>query len=273
MFQSLFETFLARRDLTVRRYEAVWCANGHQLNRAVVRERLADRAHHAFCPQCGQQVTLPATDTPIELTRAQAADRDTQCQAVSQRSRFEQVLFRLKTYVMQERIPAPDCFISYAWGDKRHERWVEYELAADLCKAGITVVLDRWENTRIGASVPRFVELIASADRVIVIGTPLYCTKYNNDQPMGAFVAAAEGDLIGNRMIGSEADKESVLPVLLDGTPVSAFPPLLQGRVYADFRPAQRYLPTVFDLIVSLYQLSSDERVRELRLEFIDERP
>jgi hypothetical protein len=73
-------------------------------------------------------------------------------------------------------------------------------------------------------------------------------------------------------MIGSEAAKDSVLPVLLEGTSESAFLPLLQGRVYADFRPAQRYLSTVFDLIASLYQLSSDERVRALRLKLIDER-
>ncbi len=118
LFQSLFESFLARRELTVRRYEAVRCANGPQLNRAVVRERLAQGANYAFCPECGQWVALPPADTPIELTRAQA-DRDTQRQVASRRSRFEQALFRLKTYVMQEGIPAPDCFISYAWGDER----------------------------------------------------------------------------------------------------------------------------------------------------------
>jgi hypothetical protein len=60
-------------------------------------------------------------------------------------------------------------------------------------------VLDRWENARIGASVPRFVERITSAQKVIVVGTPLYRTKYDNNQPMGAFVVAAEGDLIGQR--------------------------------------------------------------------------
>ncbi|MGH3825993.1 MAG: toll/interleukin-1 receptor domain-containing protein [Pseudonocardiaceae bacterium] len=272
LFQSLFESFLARRELTIHRYEAVSCAENHQLNRAVVRERLAQGANYAFCPDCGQQVALPSADTPIELTQAQAADRGTQRRVASQRSRFEQALFRLTTYVTQEGIPAPDCFISYAWGDPRHERWVERELAADLSKAGITVVLDRWENERIGASVPRFVERMASARKVIVVGTPRYRTKYDNDQPMGAFVVAAEGDLIGQRMLGSEATKESVLPVLLDGTAQSSFPPLLQGRVHADFRLPQRYLPTVFDLIVSLHELSFDARVRELRREFIDER-
>jgi TIR domain len=271
--QSLFESFLSHRELTIRRYEVVRCTDGHQLNRVVVRERLAEGEHHAFCPRCGEKVALPRSDTPIELTRQQEADVADQRRAASHRSRFEQVLFRLKAYVTQEGIPAPDCFISYAWGDARHEHWVEHELAKDLANAGITVLLDRWANVRIGASVHRFVERIAGAERVIVVGTPLYRTKYDNDQPMGAFVVAGEGDLIGTRMLGSEADKESVLPVLLDGTSESSFPPLLQGRVYADFRPVQRYLPTVLDLIVSLYQLSSHEPVRELRRQLIDGRP
>jgi hypothetical protein len=265
LFQSLFESFLARRKLTVRRYEVVRRAEHHQLNRAVVRERLAKGANDAFCSECGQRVALPPADTPIELTRAQVADRDTQRRAASQRSRFEQVLFRVKTYVTQEGVPAPDCFISYAWGDYDHDHWVEHELATDLLKAGITVVLDRWENARIGASVPRFVERIADVDRVIVVGTPLYRTKYANGEPMGPFVVAAEGDLIGKRMIGSEEDKESVLPVLLVGTSKSSFPPLLGGRVYADFRVAERYFSTVFDLILSLYQISPHQPVHELR--------
>ena len=73
---------------------------------------------------------------------------------------------------------------------------------------------------------------------------------------MGGFVVAAEGDLIGKRMIGSEAKKESVLPVLLAGTEEEAsFPPLLHGRVYADFRDDQAYFRTAFDLILSLYEI------------------
>jgi hypothetical protein len=66
-------------------------------------------------------------------------------------------------------------------------------------------------------------------------------------------------------LIGSEVAKESVLPVLLEGSPEESFPPLLQGRVYADFRAAERYLPTVFDLITSLYQISAHESIHELR--------
>jgi hypothetical protein len=55
LFQSLSESFLSRRELTVRRYEVVQCTQGHQLNRFMVRERLAEGEHRAFCPRCGSR--------------------------------------------------------------------------------------------------------------------------------------------------------------------------------------------------------------------------
>jgi hypothetical protein len=172
----------------------------------------------------------------------------------------------LKTYATEQKIPAPECFISYAWGKADHEQWVERNLATDLQKAGISVVLDRWENKRVGASVPRFVERVAKSDRVIVVGTPLYRQKYENKESMGGFVVAAEGDQIGKRMIGTEAQKESVMPVLLEGTVETAFPHLLQGRVYADFRKSERYFETAFELLLSLYQIKPQDKVAvELR--------
>jgi hypothetical protein len=57
---------------------------------------------------------------------------------------------------------------------------------------------------RVGGSVPRFVERIGNADRVVVVGTPRYRAKYANAQPTRGHVAAAEGDLIGGRLIGTE---------------------------------------------------------------------
>ncbi|MGH4011092.1 MAG: hypothetical protein ACRDTH_23525 [Pseudonocardiaceae bacterium] len=77
LFQSLFESFLSRCELTIRRYEVVRCTKGHQLNRVVVRERLAEGEHHAFCPRCGEQVALPRAEggdhrgaRPVGRTRA-----------------------------------------------------------------------------------------------------------------------------------------------------------------------------------------------------------
>ena len=215
----------------------------------------------AFCSRCGERIELPKADKPIHLTKRQAEEVEANRRAADQRSRFEQVLFRLKNYVTEQKIAVPECFISYAWGDTEQELWVERRLATDLQKAGIVVVLDRWENARIGASVPRFVERVEKADRVIVVGTPLYRKKYDNNEPMRGFVAAAEGDLIGERMIGTEVEKENVLPVLLEGTKKSAFPPLLQGRVYADFRNSEAYFDTMFELLLSLLQIQPQDPV------------
>ncbi len=266
LFQSLFESFLARRNLTVLRYEPVVCSKGHPLNRAAVRDEIKSGAEFAFCTRCGEKLSLPKADQPIQLTHKQAAEVEAQRRAADQRSRFEQTMFRLKTYVTDQKIAPPECFISYAWGKPEHEQWVELSLATDLLKAGLHVVLDRWENARIGASVPRFVERVAQCDRVIVVGTPLYRTKYENKDPMRGFVVAAEGDLIGKRMIGTEAKKETVLPVLVEGTEETSFPDLLHGRVYADLRKEETYFTTAFDLMLSLYQIQPQHPVSvELR--------
>jgi len=80
------------------------------------------------------------------------------------------------------------------------------------------------------------------------------------DQPMRGYVAAAEGDLIGTRLIGCQGE---VLPVLLEATPEAAFPMLLQGRVYADFREVETYFDTVFELILSLYGVTGRHAVAE----------
>lgn len=260
LFQSLFENFLARRNLTVRRFEPVACKNGHPLNRAVVREQLSLGAESTFCNRCGEKITLPTADQPIQMTKRQADDVEANRRAADERSRFEQVLFRLKTHVTELKLAVPECFISYAWGKPEHELWVERSLATDLQKAGVSVVLDRWENT-IGTRVPRFAERAGKCDRVIVVGTPLYRKKYENKEPLRGFVVALEGDMIGNRMSGTEAERESVLPLLLEGTDKTAFPHLLQGLVYADFRQRETYFSTMLDLLLALFAIKPQEPV------------
>jgi hypothetical protein len=63
LFQGLFESFLARRDLTLRRFKPVTCSKRHQLNRAVVREQLADGNETVLCPRCGERLSLPRDPT------------------------------------------------------------------------------------------------------------------------------------------------------------------------------------------------------------------
>jgi hypothetical protein len=90
---------------------------------------------------------------------------------------------------------------------------------------------------------------------VVVVGTPLYRRKYDNGDLIRGFAVAAEGDLVGKRMLGKEAEKANMLPVLLEGTSDTGSPALLQGRVYADFLDQTDNFAVAFDLILSLYGL------------------
>lgn len=257
LFQGLFESFLARRNLSVLRYEPVLCAKGHPLHRAVAQERLRKGTAFAFCPECGDKITLPTANEPIQLTLSEQRQVDEQQWVAAQRSRFEQAVFQVMAYVENQHLARPVCFVSYAWGDRDQERWVERQLATDLQKAGINVVLDRWKNARVGVSVARSVERIAGCDRVLVVGTPLYRRKYENKDSSTGSIVAAEVDVIANRLLSTEAVKETVLPLLLAGQhPEASLPPLLHGRVYADFRQERAYFTTAFDLILDLYQIA-----------------
>jgi GTPase SAR1 family protein len=266
LFQGLFESFLARRNLSVFRYEPVFCANGHPINRAVVRERLRSEKDFAFCAECGEKVMLPKADEPIQLTRSEKREVEEQQWFAAQRSRFEQAVFQVMSYVENQKLARPECFISYAWGDREQERWVERNLATDLQKAGIGVVLDRWENSRVGASVSRFIERIEQCDLIVMVGTPLYRKKYDNKDTSTGYVVAAEVDLISNRLMGAEAGKETVLPLLLAGERETSLPPLLHSRVFADFRNERGYFITAFDLILNIYRIAHhDQAVADLR--------
>jgi hypothetical protein len=260
LFQGLFENFLARRNLTVQRIEPVLCHNGHTLNRAVVREHISSGEEFAFCNRCGEKLTLPKTDQPIYLTKKQTKEVEANRWAADQRSRFEKVLFRLTSYVTDQEITSPECFISYAWGDPKHERWVERSLATDLQKAGIKVVLDRWCNPP-GSSIGRFVDRLEKVDRIIVVGTVAYRKKYDNEDPESGTVVAAECAQINTRMRGPEIRKATVLPVLLEGTAAKSFPPCLSDQVFSDFRKPEAYFCTALELFLSLYQIPPQQQV------------
>ena len=256
LFQGLFESFLARRNLTVLRYEPVLCSKRHPLNRAVVREALQNGEENAFCSKCGEKLTLPKMSEPIQLTREAQVEIEEQRRIAEQRTRFEQAVFRVGAYVSEQKITPPETFISYAWGVPEHERWVEKRLATDLQKAGIDVVLDQWENSRTGSSILRFVERIEECRHVIVVGTPLYRQKVKNVASDEGSVAAAEWDLAGIRLLATEAQKRTVLPVLLAGEESESLPALLRGRVYRDFRREDAYFAEAFDLILDVHGIS-----------------
>jgi GTPase SAR1 family protein len=252
LFESLFENFLAGRDLTVSRFRPVLCDNGHEVKRTDIKERLDAGRDEIYCIECGGRIMLDRSGARLHLARTDADELKEEREVAAMRSGFEQKLYRLKTHFSAQKVEIPVCFVSYAWGVARHETWVEQRLVADLANAGVTVLFDRRENSRIGSSIPRFIERIGEAHRVLVVGTQEYLTKYENRTAHG-FVSAAEGDLIAQRMVGTEVQKCTVLPILLDGAPDESFPPLLRGRVYADFRDSSHYFDTFLEVLVSIY--------------------
>ena len=59
LFQGLFESFLARRNLTVLRYEPVRCTNvecGRLLDRSVVRQRMKEKKTFAFATNAARSL-------------------------------------------------------------------------------------------------------------------------------------------------------------------------------------------------------------------------
>jgi hypothetical protein len=68
-------------------------------------------------------------------------------------------------------------------------------------------------------------------------------------------VVAAEVDLINLRLTGTEEEKATVLPLLLEGTDRSSLPPLVRGKVYGSFLDENLYFPSLFDLILTLYRI------------------
>jgi len=202
------------------------------------------------------------------LNRRDQLSIDIQEDTAKVRTQFEAALVWIKGLVRDrdKKVKVPRCFISYAWGNSVHERWVEKWLAVDLRNAGIEVVLDRWHNAAIGLNIARFISLISDCEWIIVVGTPIYRQKYENRVSETGSVVAAEMDLIHQRLTGSEEQKKTILPILLEGNEQTSFPPLLHSRVYADFRREEVYVQTLLDLTLTLHNISFDLRaVADLR--------
>lgn len=258
VFEGLVEQMLSCRDTHVRRVRPVKCSKcGTPVDRAVMARLLKQGKSAVGCENadCLHRIALPP-DEPLIVKPDQRRQIVQEGATAELRTKFEEVIFELSRLAQSEKLTAPTCFVSYAWGNPTHERWVEHRLAMDLEKAGIKVILDRWENSQIGSSVPRFVDLISKADRVLVVGTKAYLRKYENRDSKTGTVVAAEMDQVSARLVGTEAKKKTVLPLLLEGTPDDALPPALITRVYSDFRDDSFYFNTALDLLLSLYEIS-----------------
>jgi GTPase SAR1 family protein len=98
VFEGLFESFLARRNVTVFSYKPVVCSKGHALNRAVARDQLRKGNTSTYCSDCGKKIILPKADEPIQLTQTERQKVEEQQWFATQRSRFEQAVFQSRSY-------------------------------------------------------------------------------------------------------------------------------------------------------------------------------
>ncbi len=265
VFQGLVEQFLQRRRVAVRMYPRVPCPEcGHVLPRAQVIQFIDEGTGITYCPRGGHPIPLLSEPERVVLSEQEQHVMEAETAAAAERTVFTVVATQLRGYLTEvagHHQPLV-VFVSYAWGDPATESWVRDRLVPDLEQAGIEIVLDR-TSSRVGGSLTRFVERADAADRVLVIATPEYARKYKN---AAGHVLAAEADVISRRLLGTEDQKSTVLPVLLDGTPTESLPPLMQSRIYADFRDPDSYFIELFELVLALHQLAPDiSALKDLR--------
>jgi hypothetical protein len=151
----------------------------------------------------------------------------------------------------------PSCFISYAWGNPQHERWVE-QLADHLQNADVAVTLDRW-HSRPGAAISRFIERIEESDFVCAVGTPSYLRKDNEEHSDP--VVQAELRLIKSKLMSRDLIHNTVLPLLREETMEKSFPVLFHRSVYLDFRSDADFFLRLFELVVTIFRIPADDKV------------
>ena len=262
LFRSLFEQFLARKRVEVTRYRPVVCPNhkcGYRFGREEIIRQVKRGRTSMYCIECRKKIDLAGVAEEITRSTGKLDLVEREQATAIMRTRYEMVLVKLKSLIGRNRTKAPICFLSYAWGERALERWVETRLARDIQNAGVEVIFDRWHAEKVGSDIARFVsELGREEVFVVVVGTPLYLEKYENKNPNLGRVVAAEVDLIHQRLIGTQDAKASVLPILLRGDIQESLPPLMRGKVCADFRDERTYFAALFKLIVTLHGLSFD---------------
>ena len=199
---------------------------------------------------------LPRTTQVIPLSQGQKNLVREQEAVARRRTAFETAVVRIRSLwrSLDETLMAPSCFISYAWGERGHERKV-CQMATDLRNARINVVLDRSSNPP-GSSLSKFTDRILSSEFVVVAGTPELRQKYDTQKPDS--IVASELQLINTRLRKPTMYGPSVIPLLLAGEPDDSFTPQLQDVVFIDFRDEDFYFAKLLDLIWRLYELPFD---------------
>jgi WD40 repeat protein len=270
LFQGVFELFLKRRPVHIRRLPEVSCANRHTQVRAAVREAIDDSRPFFYCNTCGAQIATPRIDD-IGIPAERHVDHVRKAEETAdRRTKYEVAIGWVKAFRRDRGYvdAEPTCFLSYAWGNRQHEQWVE-RLADHLQNADVAVIFDRWHNTP-GTSITGFIERIRKSDFVCPLGTPNYGKKGKADDADS--VVQAELLLIKSKIRKRGAIRDTVIPLLCEGRPEEAFPPLLEDSVFVDFRTEADFFARLFDLILTLHGIPfQEDMARKHRNELLGE--
>ena len=151
-----------------------------------------------------------------------------------------------------DRVPL--VFISYSHDSPEHKRWVA-ELASELRRNGIEVVLDQWD-LRLGDDVPKFMERsVRSSDRVLVICTSLYIGKFNDGVGgVGYESVVVTGELI--RDLGTA----KFIPIVRDKRADPFLPSALGTRLYMDFTDDAKRVEAFEQLLRELHNVPASQK-------------
>jgi len=146
-------------------------------------------------------------------------------------------------------------FISYAWGETRHQDWVA-DLATRLMNDTIDVELDRW-SLKDGHDIHEFMEsMVKSPDifRVLIICDKNYKTK-SDDRSGGV---GTETQIITPAIYGDQK-QEKFIPIVVEkdteGKPY--IPVYLTSRKYIDFANDEYFESSYEDLLRNILEAPS----------------
>ena len=166
---------------------------------------------------------------------------------MTDKNRGEQQLENLRT-----ARAAPKVFISYSHESVEHKNWV-LRLASDLRKLGVDAILDLWD-VKPGHDIARFMEHLASVDRVVIVCSEGYAQK----------AAAGKGGVGYETMLVTAEVLEDrgivkFIPIIR-GNPSKTLPAFLRTRVWVDFERNEDYDEKLEELARALHDAPAHEK-------------
>lgn len=155
---------------------------------------------------------------------------------------------------MEEKQQPPKVFISYSHDNSEHKRWVT-ELASELVKKGIDVILDQWDLS-LGDDVPKFMEKsVRKADRVLMICTEPYVHKVDDGKGgVGYEAMIVTGELV--RDLGTT----KFIPVIRQKSEPYVLPVSVSTRFYIDLSNEEKFKDQFEILLRELHQIPAIEK-------------